>query len=341
MQFLRAAAHNVNCIIEACFKKMIIFACLIYNMNSRMKSWVTPMRRIATMLLLCSVTILPAYAQTTLYKSYIDRYHGMAVSQMQRYGIPASITLAQALIESGAGQSYLAKKANNHFGIKVGTSWTGPYVLRDDDYANEKFRKYSSVAESYEDHSLFLKNGQRYSSLFSLKRTDYKGWATGLKKAGYATNPNYANILINLIESYDLHQYDSNAVSSSHRNSEAQMANALGYEFNSYNGVAYLVAKEGDTFKSLAKMLGKNARKLRSYNDAPKNYPLHAGDRVYLKSKKTKISKKLGIRTHVVQQGESLYAISQQYGIRMKNLYKLNDFLPNHVVHVGDIIKLR
>ncbi len=127
-------------------------------------------------------------AQNSDYQRYIERYASLAVDQMHRHKIPASITLAQGLLESGAGKGDLARRANNHFGIKVGGSWTGPYILKDDDARNEKFRVYGSVKESYEDHSLFLKK-PRYASLFNLKMTDYKAWAHGLKRCGYATNP--------------------------------------------------------------------------------------------------------------------------------------------------------
>ena len=151
--------------------------------------------------------LLQAQGVSQQYLNYIERYKGMAVDQMLRYKIPASITLAQGLLESGAGTSTLARKANNHFGIKCGRAWKGPYILQDDDARNEKFRKYRSVEESYEDHSRFLQQA-RYSSLFELSPKDYKGWARGLKRCGYATNPRYASLLIDLIERYDLDQYD-------------------------------------------------------------------------------------------------------------------------------------
>ena len=152
-------------------------------------------------------------AQRSPYEAYIDTYKGLAVEQMERYGIPASITLAQGLLESAAGQSELSRKANNHFGIKCGGSWNGPYVLRDDDARNEKFRAYSSPRESYEDHSVFLATRSRYAFLFKYKKSDYKAWAHGLKKAGYATNPRYAHLLIKLIHRYDLDRYDKMTVS--------------------------------------------------------------------------------------------------------------------------------
>ena len=153
-----------------------------------------------------------AVAQTTkknsTYQEYIDKYKFIAVRQMYEYNIPASITIAQGLFESGAGQSNLAKMSNNHFGIKCGGDWTGESITYDDDSKGECFRKYATVLESYEDHSKFLKGRSRYAKLFDLKRTDYKGWANGLKQCGYATNPKYASMLINLIELYELDKLD-------------------------------------------------------------------------------------------------------------------------------------
>ena len=162
-------------------------------------------------LLLCSAW-LPAVAQNSLYEQYINRYSSMAVDQMNRYRIPASITLAQGLLESSAGTSRLARQGNNHFGIKCGGSWRGRYMLVNDDAPNERFRVYSSVRESYEDHSRFLTENRRYAGLFRLSTTDYKGWAHGLKSAGYATNPRYASLLINVIEKYDLTRADTRAM---------------------------------------------------------------------------------------------------------------------------------
>ncbi|MCR5242779.1 MAG: glucosaminidase domain-containing protein, partial [Prevotella sp.] len=134
------------------------------------------------------------------YQEYVDQWSSVAIEQMNRYRIPASITLAQGLLESGAGRSELAREGNNHFGIKCHNGWTGPTVYKDDDQRNDCFRSYKTARESYEDHSRFLVNGRRYQSLFSLKMTDYKGWARGLKAAGYATNPKYADRLIEIIE---------------------------------------------------------------------------------------------------------------------------------------------
>ena len=190
------------------------------------------------------------------YLNYIERYKGMAIDQMLRYKIPASITLAQGLLESGAGTSTWARKANNHFGIKCGRAWKGPYVLQDDDERNEKFRKYRSVEESYEDHSRFLQQA-RYSSLFDLSPKDYKGWARGLKRCGYATNPRYASLLIDLIERYDLDQYDKYKSSKLHfdyssidrqLNSESLPSHLVYRNNENY----YIIARAGDTFDLLA-----------------------------------------------------------------------------------------
>ena len=163
-------------------------------------------------LLVCTVAA-QAQRRNTRYVEYIEKYAPLAVQQMKEHKIPASITLAQGLLESGAGQSALARKSNNHFGIKCGSNWRGRTVRHDDDARNECFRAYSNPRDSYEDHSAFLKRGARYAFLFDLKVTDYKGWARGLKKAGYATDPSYANRLITIIEDYDLYKYDSRGMS--------------------------------------------------------------------------------------------------------------------------------
>lgn len=139
--------------------------------------------------------------------AYIDRYKNIAIAEMNKVGIPASIKLAQALLESGAGNSYLAKEANNHFGIKCGGSWNGRSVTREDDALNDCFRVYNNPEQSFKDHSDFLLK-KRYEALFRLDKNDYKGWARGLKSAGYATNPRYADLLIDMIERYELYKYD-------------------------------------------------------------------------------------------------------------------------------------
>ena len=228
------------------------------------------MRRITQLFLfLLFFPFLPVRAQSGLsaYWDYISTYKDMAMDQMVRYRIPASITLAQGLLESGAGRSRLAREANNHFGIKCSGKWTGPYIREDDDARGEKFRKYKNAAESYEDHSRFLQQ-PRYASLFQLQPDDYKGWAHGLKAAGYATNPRYAQSLIDIIETYGLSRFDKakgyNRFIEKH---EAERTNVISHEIRKCNKNYYVIARNGDTFKSLSKEFGISSRKLARYNE--------------------------------------------------------------------------
>ncbi len=266
---------------------------------------------------------------------------------MQRYQIPASITLAQGLIESGAGQSRLAREAHNHFGIKVGMNWTGPYIVMSDDRPDDRFRKYRTDDESYEDHSRFLRNNQRYRSLFSLQLTDYRGWAHGLKRCGYATNPRYAEMLIGTIERYNLQQFDSFLSGRYHARSSSANEVRTESEFFAHhivyrvNKTYMIIAINGDTWESVARETGVSKRKLLKYNERMKGDRLSSGDIVYLEKKPTKADKKLKGVPHVVQPGESLYDIAQHYAIRLKNLYTLNGLSPDYVPQAGDLIWLR
>lgn len=279
------------------------------------------------------------------YFNYINKYRNMAVDQMLRHKIPASITLAQGLLESGAGTSSLARKANNHFGIKCGRAWTGPYVLRDDDARNEKFRKYQSVEESYEDHSLFLKQA-RYASLFRLSLRDYKGWAHGLKRCGYATNPRYGHLLVDLIERYDLDQYDR-YTSSSSRIDYDRIGNMLSGEtlpthlVYRNNDNYYIIASAGDSFELLAEETGVSARDIRKFNELPRDYVIQQGDVLYLERKRKKASKNYKDKMHIVREGESLYGISQRYGIRLKSLYDMNGLSDDYAAKVNDCLRIR
>lgn len=284
-------------------------------------------------------------AQTT-YECYINQYASMAVDQMKRYGIPASITLAQGLIESAAGTSRLARKGNNHFGIKVGSAWTGPYMVVADDRPDDRFRVYRSVAESYEDHSLFLRKGSRYASLFKLKPTDYKAWAHGLKSAGYATNPAYASTLINTIERYNLSAYDAGLHISReqrhHLKEEQKMQQrAKGHTVRKCNGQYYVISKAGDTFASIARMMHIKEKKLRAYNDVDDSFVLQAGVPVYLGNKQKRADKGIDGKYHIMEEGESLYSIAQRYGIRLKSLCKKNPIRSNYHFKVGDRIRIK
>lgn len=284
---------------------------------------------------------LPVKAQNSMYIKYIEKYKHMAIDQMNRHGIPASITLAQGLLESAAGTSSLATEANNHFGIKCHTGWKGKYVRRDDDAKGEKFRVYNSVSESYEDHSLFLKK-QRYASLFKLKKTDYKGWAHGLKRCGYATNPKYAYLLIDLIERFNLDQYDKGTTPKSQPKKRKSQTNVpKKHTVHMCNKNYYVIVQKGDTWKSISKEMGVSVRKLRKYNEVDKKHVISAGDIIYLEKKQKKAAKQLKGHVHRVKSGESLYSISQMYGMRIKTLYKLNKLPDNYRVQAGDLLKIR
>ena len=293
------------------------------------------MKNILT-LFICLLCALSAQAQTRnkQYEDYIKKYSDIAVREMKRYHIPASITLAQGLLESGAGQSVLARKSNNHFGIKCGGDWRGPSVSHDDDARGECFRAYKHPEESYEDHSKFLAGRPRYAGLFKLKITDYKGWAHGLKKAGYATNPQYAEKLIGIIELYNLHKYDTKeGVKWMKQNPEPHQPYVS-------NELLYIVVRAGDTWKSISKEFDISQSKLRKYNDLYKGYNLRVGDILYLEKKKRKASKDNIV--HVLRSGESMYTVSQKYGIRLKNLYKLNKMQPDDPApDTGTILRLR
>lgn len=277
------------------------------------------------------------------YQTYINQYKDLAIEQMLRYRIPASITLAQGLFESRAGMSDLVRQGNNHFGIKC-HNWTGPTQYHDDDARSECFRVYGDAKESYEDHSLFLARQPRYANLFSLSPTDYRGWAYGLKSCGYATNPQYANKLIQIIELYKLYDYDKakryDHFMAEHSGTD-QPINAEGtlHAIHAFNDNYYLYAREGDTFKILSKEVGISWRKLAKYNELDKHTILHKGDIIYLKKKRKKAPKQYKKRPHIVQSGESMYMIAQKYGIRLTALYKMNHLTPDYQIRPG--VKLR
>lgn len=277
------------------------------------------------------------------YQHYISQYKDIAIEQMQRYKIPASITLAQGIYETGGGTSDLARRGNNHFGIKC-NGWRGRTVYHDDDTRNECFRAYDTAYESFEDHSKFLVNGQRYRSLFDLKLTDYKGWARGLKSAGYATNPQYAQKLIEIIQLYKLYQYDNaknyDKFMYEHTKDQAVNGDAL-HPIKIFNKNYYLIARKGDTFKTLAEEVGISYKRLAKYNERDKHDQLEEGEIIWLKKKQTKAPKDYKGRLHYIRSGESMYSIAQNYGIRLKNLYKMNKLSPNYQIKVGDSLHLR
>ena len=303
------------------------------------------MRKLFLMVfLLLSVLHSGAQAQwNQRYQQYIDQYKDIAIEQMFRWKVPASITLAQGLLESGAGNSLLTRQGNNHFGIKC-HGWKGRTVYHDDDLRNECFRAYESPFESFEDHSRFLATGQRYKSLFKLKITDYKGWAKGLKAAGYATSPRYAQSLIDIIQLYKLYDYDR-AKTYDHFVVERAKSHGVGgqllHPIKIYNKNYYIIARQGDTFKSIGEEINISYKKIARYNERDKNATITPGEIIWLKKKQRKAPKEYKNKMHNVCEGESMYSIAQKYGIRLKSLYKLNDLKLDYVLCVGDQLKLR
>lgn len=284
------------------------------------------------------MTLSQSISWNQRYQDYFDQYKDVAVEQMLKYHIPASITLAQGVLESGAGRSELATRANNHFGIKC-NGWIGRKSYHDDDERNECFRAYDNVYESYKDHSIFLTTSKRYSSLFQLKLTDYKGWAKGLKACGYATSPTYATKLIEIIQLYKLYQYDT--AKGYDKFQTQQVKNGDLRHIYAFNKNYYLIARKGDTFRSIAKEVDVSYRKLAKYNERNKKDKLEEGEIVWLKKKRSKAPKDYKGRSHYVKSGESMYSISQRYGIRLKKLYKINNIPPDYQIRVGEAIRLR
>jgi uncharacterized FlgJ-related protein len=300
---------------------------------------------------------------------YIEKFKNAAINEMNRAGIPASITLSQGILESDNGNSILARKANNHFGIKC-HDWTGKSVKMDDDEKNECFRKYKSVDESFHDHSEFLRNSSRYKSLFSLDRMDYKGWAKGLKKAGYATSKSYANDLIQIIEESNLHQYDIAMVEKLTRRQKREKArqeaklkaeiaaknknlpsdsvvetpseftvNIEKHPVYVRNRRDFVMVKAGDTYNQLTRELNLLPWELAMFNEIDKGKPLIPGSELYLQPKRNQAAR--GYDVHIVQPGETMYLIAQKYGIKLKFLYKKNCMTEGSEPAIGQKLKLR
>jgi len=282
---------------------------------------------------------------------YIERYYLVAMEEMRRVGIPASIKLAQGLLESDAGRSDLALKANNHFGIKCGGDWQGPtYYKKDDDYKNGKlvascFRSYKDSDLSFVAHSAFLsdpKKVARYGFLFNLDPMDYKAWAHGLRKSGYATNPKYGHLLISLIEDLELHRYDKQAMQEQKaiaaKKTDKGLAQALKGEVN---GVPVAYAVQGQTLEQLAKKEGIKVRKLERYNEGLwlSKQTLPAEERIFLSRKRKKFqgAKKF----HYTKEEETLLSIAQNYGVRSSSLAKRNKVEATALLHKGQRVKLK
>ena len=306
-------------------------------------------------------------------QSYIAKYKDLAISEMKRTGVPASITLAQGMIESDYGRSSLATRGNNHFGIKCHNGWTGPAIYHHDDKRNDCFRKYNRVEDSYYDHSDFLRTGSRYSFLFDLPVTDYKAWAKGLKQAGYATNPDYPNMLIRKIEESSLYYFDNpvlpektpvpmtavkvdpGLVTEAGNTEKApaviediQMPPVINDNFvvsarvsrvMENNRIQYIIVKDGESLEMIENEFELLKWELQRYNELPEGYTPVAGQILYLQPKRDRAE--AGKETHTAAQGDTMYSISQKYGVKVKRLYEYNDMTEGEEPVPGQQVRLR
>lgn len=295
------------------------------------------MRRTVAHRIICFILIcfsLQSYGEEILSRNeeYILRYSQLAQEHQVRYKIPAEITLAQGILESAAGSSRLAREANNHFGIEA-HYWNGDTVQ----YGGRTFRKYQSVEESFQDHSQFLL-AKRYSSLFDLDITDYKGWARGLKSCGYAEDANYDQKLINIIERHELSQYTTTADYVVHDVHTQEQVSSHRPIYKAW-GLLYVEAREGDSYETIANDLGFRGKDLAQYNDAKFDDALQEGDIVYLEKKHRKATE--GYDTHIVRKGETIHSISQIYGIDCRRLARRNKMRYDTPISAGMELILR
>ena len=320
-------------------------------------------RKLFYLLVIVAGSFAKATAQTLTPVQYIEIYKGLAIKEMKRMGVPAAITLAQGLLETESGNSDLVKKSNNHFGIKCKGTWTAETVYHDDDAAGECFRSYKNAEASYRDHSNYLRGTDRYAFLFALQPTDYKGWAKGLRKAGYATNPQYPEILIKNIEQYNLEQYtiegikeEEDTVIASKNKADKGIAiikaqdknilppgdagknnsSATNESANFINGCKYMIAVKGTSLLAIASENDIDLSKLLSYNDM-KDDGILISDQIIFLQKKSKTGKE---DFYQVQKQESLYDAAQKNGIQLKYLLKYNDLTENSLVAAGRQLKL-
>lgn len=296
-----------------------------------------------------------ASAQRISVKEYINTYKDIAIREMKRVGIPASITIAQGILETESGNSDLVTRSNNHFGIKCKNTWTGASVFHDDDEAGECFRKYETAEESYRDHSDFLRAGSRYAFLFELDPTDYKGWAYGLKKAGYATNPRYPVILIRNIEDNNLQQYDqveSDDQPVTEENKSVGITNKpvpsteIIAEYNSasikagktlFNGLKAVFVSAGTSLLAIATEFDMPLSKLMEYNDLKEDGLLNKEQWIFLEKKMKEGNRDF----YITGEGETLYSISQINGIQLETLTQNNSIKPNAILRIGSKVRLR
>ena len=308
---------------------------------------------VASALFICISVIASAGTQSP-QQQYIHKYSALAIKEMYRSGVPASITLAQGLLESHYGQSDLAVKANNHFGIKC-HNWNGKSMYQDDDRKGECFRKYDSVEQSYRDHSDFLRYRDRYKFLFDLEPDDYKGWAHGLKKAGYATDSSYPQKLIRLIEEYELYKFDNQSDTKKRRPkspSSVEQARpltakeretfhfSLSRQIYSINGVPFVYSADGESYASIAARYNLFLKEILRYNDLQEDETLYPGTVVYLQKKKKQAA--AGIDKHVVEDSSDLLReIAQRYAVRLASICRMNGVSEDYVPKEGEVIVLR
>ncbi len=293
----------------------------------------------------CKTTrhITPSVSNTRA--EYIAKYSDMAIREMRRTGIPASIKMAQAILESGDGNSTLARRANNHFGIKC-HEWTGRRIYHDDDELNECFRRYSSPEDSFRDHSEFLTGRSRYAGLFELDPYDYKAWARGLREAGYATNPQYDRILIRIIEENELYLLDRRSgfehgvtEGRTPARRERDRSSPVETDVRVLNRIKYIIASDGDTYESLTRDLELMRWELSRYNDFPDGHRIQPGDTIFIQPKRIRAER--GTDIHVAKEGETMWSISQKYGVRLNRLMRRNNMQEGQEPSAGETIYLR
>ncbi|MGB0839677.1 MAG: glucosaminidase domain-containing protein [Chitinophagales bacterium] len=305
--------------LKNCFKRSVYFCLTLLLLNSSI-----------------------AFGQDQTVKEYIEQYRGIAIAEMKRAGVPASITLAQGILESRHGNSRLAVKGNNHFGIKCHSSWTGDRIRANDDAPNECFRKYDNAVESYVDHSNFLGTNRRYGSLFDLEITDYEGWSHGLKKAGYATDPKYATLLISLIERHTLQSYDSGGRDCSYADVPVKdlqdQLKAVGKIFY-YNRIKTVLFDCEMSQAQVSEYYNISGHRLQKYNDLSSSAKIQPNTNVYLQPKRRKGP--YHTKEHTVLASENMQDVSQTYGIALKHLYRRNKMTPNEQPAGGETLRLR
>ncbi|HOE93865.1 MAG TPA: glucosaminidase domain-containing protein [Candidatus Cryptobacteroides sp.] len=313
------------------------------------------MKRTLTLIFTAFAILFATASDSTPQESYIAKYSGIAVKEMRRTGVPASITLAQGMLESRYGLSKLAVEGHNHFGIKCHSDWKGKKMYHDDDASQECFRVYASDAQSFRDHSDFLRYRDRYKPLFELAPTDYKGWARGLKEAGYATDPKYADKLIKIIEDYNLHRFDIGSAGEKvsvpeaplliEKKSEHRVVKGEHYSYSlsrplyKRNGVRFVYSQPGETYSSIAGAYNLFLKEILRFNDLSAEQVLEKGSVVYLQRKKRFASP--GMEMYVFSEGENLRDVCQRFAVQEKSIIKLNELPDGYVPQEGDKIMLR